>query len=722
MNGDPTQGASGSPQNTAPNARRTSTWWTGRRKAIGAAGAALLFVVAIVAGVAYYWSHRAGGPSDYVEVYVTDLPANFTKLDVRIAGVYVGDPNYTLELVTSRFDLLSLQGPSDALLIAKGSVPAGDHSAIRMVFRSVRALINGEYVDLQLPGSMLTVKHEFGLGTGSGNAFLFDINVEKSVQVTSRGLAFAPHVDAIYVHSYRSGPAAQDASEGPGFVKKEPDFRNNTAPASPRNQSVNQPAPHMEAKRFAMNPTSGANTKFKWNSEGAQPPPTTSTPASSPTDPGGPTTPPTDTGSYLPSPGDVNSVPQDPTAIGGWFVQFVDENTNVTRMIEMVDQVRGEVLFVFGSVAAAYVAMTVEQAKLLAEMAGIDFVESDSEIVMTLASSRTAIRLPEVIDPLLGPKDAQGRPLDGRGVGVGVIDIGFDGTHPDLPHRLVQGVNPLLAANFKVESLFLIDAPNTDLNSGHGTHVLGILGGRGVLDPTQRGIAPGVTAYGFAIGELSTTLWPNTALDWLVQNHDQVSPAIRVVSNSWGSGIRHDPNSLTTRLVEKLVDEGVVVVFSAGNSGGDGRMAATTSQCQIPRAGVICVAAYDDLNAGVRDGKIAPYSSRGWNADASTWPDISAPGSAIRSSRPVLGSVTGVGLLNAYTQMDGTSMAAPHVAGAVALMLQANPNLTPAQVQSILQSTAYKFSDGGAYNANGHIAKGHGLLDAYAAIQLAQAS
>lgn len=697
-----------------------STWWTTRRKAIGAASVALLFVISLVAGVAYFWSQRSEGASDYVEVYVTDLPANFTKLDVRISGVYVGDPNYTLELVSSRFDLLSLRGPTDALLIAKGEVPAGDHQAIRIVFRSVRALLNGQYVDLQMPGSMLTIRHGFGLGSGSGNAFLFDINVEKSVHVTEKGLTFAPHVDAIYVHSY--GSTVAQGSQGPGFTKKDPDFATSGSSESPSNQSVEQPSTKMEAKAFVMQPTASSNSKFKWNAEAA-PPPTTATPTPTVSSQGGEISPaPTSTESYLPSPGEVNSVPNDPTQIAGWFVQFADENTNTTRMIALVEEFRGEVLFVFGSVAAAFAAMTAEQAAELAEHPAIQYVESDEPIVANLASSRAAIRLPQVHDPLLGFKDPLGRALDGQGVGMGVIDIGFDGTHPDLPHRLLHGTNPLLAANFKVESLFLVDAPNTDTTSGHGTHVLGILAGRGELDPTQRGVSPGVKAYGFAIGEASTTLWPNTALDWLVQNHDKVLPPIKVVSNSWGSGAKHDPNSLTTRLIEQLVDEGVVVVFSAGNSGGDGRFPATTSQCQIPKAGVICVAAFDDLNTGSRDGRVAPYSSRGWTTSPSTWPDISAPGTSIRSARPVLGSVTGVGLLNAYTVMDGTSMAAPHVSGVVALMLQARPGLSPAQVESILEASAYKFADGGDYGADGHVAKGHGLLDAYAAIQLAKAS
>lgn len=727
MNGEPRE------SQPEPNARAASpktplssrirAWWHPRRKALGATGVALLFVVSIVAGVAYYWSQRASGAKDYVEVYVTDLPANFTKLDVRVAGVYVGDPNYTLELTTSRFDLLSLQGPGDALLVAKGHIPAGEHDAIRIVFRSVRALINGHYVDLQMPGSMLTVRHNFGLGAGSGNAFLFDINVEKSVKATSGGLVFAPHVDAVYVHSYRSGAAGDggQGTDGPGFSKQEPDFRNESSSASPSDQSVNQPPPHMEAKKFLMQPTATSNSKFKWNAE-AQPPPstgptTTSTAPSPSDDPDG-----ANTESFLPSPGDVNSAPNDPAQVVGWFVQFADENTNTTRMIEMVEAVKGDLLFVFGSIAAAYVAMTAEQAAALAEMAGISYVEADQPVVPNLASSKAAIRLPEVQDVLTGLRDPQGRALDGRGIGVGVIDIGFDGTHPDLPHRLIQGTNPLLAANFKVESLFLVDVPHTDLNSGHGTHVLGILGGRGVVDPTQKGVAPGITAYGFSIGELSTTLWPNTALDWLVQNHNRVNPPIKLVTNSWGSGVRHDPNSLTTRLIEALVGSGVVVVFSAGNAGGDGRFGATTSQCQIPLAGVICVAAFDDGNTGTRDGFIAPYSSRGLASSPSTWPDISAPGSSIRSTRPIFGSVTGIGLLNGYTQLDGTSMAAPHVAGVVALMLQARPGLSPAQVQSILQSTAYKFADGGAYSADGHVAKGHGLVDAYAAIQAAQAT
>lgn len=681
----------------------------------------IALLISFLVGIVYYWNERDSPEQEYVEIYVTDLPANFSRVDVVIAGVYVGADNNSLAVERPAFDLLSLRGPDGALRVAAGYVPRANHSEVRLVFQSVHVTLNGASLRLDLPDPVLVIGHPLGLGGTEGSAFLFDINLDQSIIVTDRGLAFRPVVDALYIHHYGGestavpGLPGADARPAFGDAPSQLPSRQAIEKVDPSPRSTNPFTSTLPPKPTSSSP------KFSWN------PPTTTTPPST-ADPG-PTTPPTTGPSdWLPAPGDVNSLPVDPGDIGGWFVRFVPDEEDQAAMAALVEAAGAQVIFMFGSEPAAYVFANASQARTLSELPNVVYVEADQAVVFNLQSSKQAIQLPSVQDLLFGLRDASGRPIDGRGVGAAVVDLGFDGTHPDLQHRILAPNDPVLLVNYKVESLFTVDLASTDQSSGHGTHVAGILAGRGLGDPTQRGVAYGSSLYGFAIGEVSTTLWPNIAFDWLVQNHAKVDPPIRVVSNSWGSGSAYDPNSLTTRLVERLVEAGVTVVFAAGNSGGDGSIAATTSQCQIPKEGVICVGAFDDNNLGQRNGQIAGYSSRGKLADPYSWPDLSAPGTNIRSARPLIGATTGFGVIP-YETLSGTSMAAPHVAGVAALMVQANPDLSPAQIEAILEQTAYKFSDGGSYTASAdarfnasHYAKGHGLLDAYAAVQLAQAS
>lgn len=730
----------------SPPGRRNpygGSFWQSKTKVWGALAVAAMLMVSFIAAIAYYWVQKSRAEEDYVEVYVTDLPADFSRIDVVLDGVYVGSQEYPLELRQSRFDLLSFHGPEDALLVAAGDVPKGDHREISLVFRSVRALLNGEYLSIGIPDAVLRVEHDYGLATGGPRAVLFDLDLDQSLQVTEFGLVFRPVVGALYIHDYDTDQQTSVPSPGAGGATAPPGSGPRFSSAQqPAKQDLSQGSSGGRAKQpfvWSQPTSSPESSKFNWN----PPPDEYRAPGSNQSGAGQNSSSPHPTdafASYLPETGgaagngtglpptDVLGESPPPPALAppdlGWFVQYVPDmaSGSAAPAFLAIESAGGEILYTFGSVPAAYVLATVAEAEALSKHPQIQYVENDRPVVLNLATSKAALRLPELLNPATGLRDPSGNPLDGRGIAVAVIDIGVDGTHPDLPHWSLNPTNPLLAGNIKVESLFTVDLPTTDQTSGHGTHVTSILAGRGVTDPTLQGVAPGVRVWSLAIGEVQTTLWPNQALDWVVQNHNRVNPPIKVVTNSWGSGSSYDPNSVTTRLVNQLVMAGVTVVFAAGNSGGDGSIATTTSQCQIPTAGVICVAAYDDRGQGTRDGGIAPYSSRGKISDSNSWPDLSAPGHRILAARPIAGAVTGVGLLNAYVELDGTSMAAPHVAGAVALVLQARPGLSPAQMEAILENTAYKYADGGAYGTSGHHAKGAGLLDAYAAVLAAKAT
>ncbi|MGH7256599.1 MAG: S8 family peptidase [Nitrospirales bacterium] len=189
------------------------------------------------------------------------------------------------------------------------------------------------------------------------------------------------------------------------------------------------------------------------------------------------------------------------------------------------------------------------------------------------------------------------------------------------------------------------------------------------------------------------------------------------MSNSWGTRGRFssdDPINIATKAAH---DAGLVVVFAAGNDGPD--LDSLNPYCVAPW--VICVA------AGHKDGRtLADFSSRGIPGDPLYHPTITAPGVDIAAARATTGLVMhtffAVDVVElgsdavAYTAASGTSMATPHVAGTAALMLAANPELTPDDVKALLQATVtampgYREDEVGA-----------GYLNAFEAVSAAQPS
>jgi serine protease AprX len=336
-------------------------------------------------------------------------------------------------------------------------------------------------------------------------------------------------------------------------------------------------------------------------------------------------------------------------------------------------------------------------------------LEEDAPIEILTDTSHDATRGNELLAGEVGDLGV----VDGSGVGVAVVDTGVDGSHPDLDGQVGENVKVLPGG-------VAIPFSDTDLLSlgGHGTHVAGTVAGTGAAsDGTYHGAATGATIHGVSGGTLISMHSALDALEWVLDNHDQVEPAIGVVNNSWGSSGTHDPGSATTQMVNAIVDAGVTVVFAAGNSGGDGSSAQTSPECTNPYPGVICVAAYDDQGEGTRDGDTAGFSSRGASDDPSTWPDLAAPGADIVAACPAYLPVclTGVGMIDPadsllYASLSGTSMAAPHIAGIAAQVLQVAPDLTPAEVEDVLVSTATSYGDPG-------YAEGAGLVDAVAAVE-----
>ncbi|HEX2122394.1 MAG TPA: S8 family serine peptidase [Thermoanaerobaculia bacterium] len=307
--------------------------------------------------------------------------------------------------------------------------------------------------------------------------------------------------------------------------------------------------------------------------------------------------------------------------------------------------------------------------------------------------------------------------VDGSGIGVAVIDSGIDGTHPDLPFgtKVVQNVKIVGTVALSPSIVQVVEnLPNSDTSSGHGTHCAGAVAGSGAASGGHyTGIAPGAHLVGVGTGDAIFVFYALEGFDYVLSKRTQYG--IRVVSNSWGTTGAFDPNDPVNVASKAAHDAGLTVVFAAGNAGpGD-----NTLNPYSVAPWVIGVA------AGNKDGStLADFSSRGIPGDPLYRPSITAPGVDIVSARalntalPVLGLPSDINLDPAwipyYTTMSGTSMATPVVAGTCALLLSANPNLTPAQIKAALTSTATPMPAYGPHQV------GSGYVNAYAAVDHVQ--
>jgi serine protease AprX len=321
---------------------------------------------------------------------------------------------------------------------------------------------------------------------------------------------------------------------------------------------------------------------------------------------------------------------------------------------------------------------------------------------------------------------------DGAGVGVAVIDSGITSWHDDLTYdgtsTNVRVVNGQRVAKF-VD--FVNGRTSAYDDNGHGTHVAGIIAGNGYDTRGARaGIAPAAHLVSLKVlddhgaGYISNVI---SALDWVVDNKSAYN--LRVVNLSVGARVTESFNTDPLTLAAKrVVESGVVVVTAAGNLGknaaGQPQYGAITAPGNAPW--VLTVGAYSHEGTVTRvDDVMAPYSSRGPAAvDFEAKPDVVAPGTGIVSlaaQGSLMYTTKAAYLLNGsvktaykpYLSLTGTSMASPIVAGTAALMIQANPKLTPNLVKAIIQYTAQNYG----YDA---LTQGAGFLNTRGAVQLAR--
>ncbi|WP_162056491.1 S8 family serine peptidase, partial [Pontibacter pamirensis] len=319
-----------------------------------------------------------------------------------------------------------------------------------------------------------------------------------------------------------------------------------------------------------------------------------------------------------------------------------------------------------------------------------------------------------------------GLPVSGKGVTVVINDSGVDGTHEDLKlgknlKQNVMGSTNLNSYTTLAPPTWAENVPNTDTNSGHGTHCAGSVGGLGTMSNGKyAGVATGADLIGYGSGGALFILDAIGGYDYTILN--QARYGIRVISNSWGTSGAFDPNNPVNVASLEAYKRNIISVFAAGNSG----PGADTHNPYAVAPWVISV------GAGDRYGRLAGFSSRGvkdekgtFTAAGRTWtyenrPTIVGPGVDVVSTRvlaPVSSlaaqqdaEVLAVSEVPFYTHMSGTSMATPHVAGIVALLLDANPALTADQVKDILQKTATNMPGMEPWEV------GAGYVNAYAAV------
>lgn len=321
-----------------------------------------------------------------------------------------------------------------------------------------------------------------------------------------------------------------------------------------------------------------------------------------------------------------------------------------------------------------------------------------------------------------------GIPVSGKNIGVAYVDTGIDATHQDLQfgRTVVQNVMFPVAEYAATEwplpegftpMVAVEDQPVTDVEGGHGTFGAAVTAGSGTHSGGfYGGVAPGAKLVGLVAGNDVglTTFALVQAFNYTLVNQFRYN--IRVCNNSWGTMIAsypYDPEDPINRATREMHDRNIVVVFAAGN---DGSLPGAINPFSVA-PWVISVGAGEKEGLG----RPATFTARGEDNGTGTdvagqpadpaappnlRPDLIGSGVDIKSARSKFPGVTNVAgtvpifvgandlttiapaFLPFYTTSQGTSFATPQVTGVVALMLEANPELTPDDVVTILRATA----------------------------------
>ena len=285
---------------------------------------------------------------------------------------------------------------------------------------------------------------------------------------------------------------------------------------------------------------------------------------------------------------------------------------------------------------------------------------------------------------VIGVDAASALGLDGNGVRIGLLDTGINPDHPDLEGRLTAWAE-FDAEGEKIESL-----PHETHYRGHGTHIASVMVGE------VTGVASGsallcALALHSGYGTLEQIL---AAMQWVLDpdNDPETDDGAHIVNMSWGTTAT---SSVLREAVDNMTAVGVLPVCAIGN-GGEGN---TLSPGNAP--GAIGVGSLEE------NGSISMFSGGGlvcWDDKCLQKPDITAPGFGIM----------GIGADGQYQTLSGTSLAAPHICGAAALLLEHNPDLTLSQLKRFLLNTCEDLGE-----PDQDVRYGRGRLDLASALDFA---
>lgn len=390
---------------------------------------------------------------------------------------------------------------------------------------------------------------------------------------------------------------------------------------------------------------------------------------------------------------------------------IVQKTVRDTRVEEMVTRLGGRVTMDLSIINGFAAELQAKNVVRLAHVDGIRQISLDAVMTSTACAQcvDTTTLANAYIRAIGADKVWNNSPyLQGQGIGVAVVDSGIN---PNGDLYTVMGVNRQVA-----DVRFNTDYnQNTSDGFGHGTHVSGIVGGDGSESGGKYiGVAPMVNIVNVKVSnDNGSAMTKNVVqgLQWVLANKARYN--IRVVNLSLNSSVAESYHtSPLAAAVEILWFNKIVIVTSAGNKG---------SGAIYPPANdpfVITVGATDDKGTNqISDDVVTSFSAYGTTGDGVVKPDLVAPGTNIiarlvnsnmglAQAHPANKVANGV-----YFRMSGTSMSAPMVSGAVALLIQKAPTLTPDQIKYRLTATANKNWAG--YSA---IKAGAGYLDIYATV------
>ena len=309
-------------------------------------------------------------------------------------------------------------------------------------------------------------------------------------------------------------------------------------------------------------------------------------------------------------------------------------------------------------------------------------LELDAEVVRVFLDFPVRAYLDTSVPRIQAPR-VWSEGLTGENVRIAILDTGLDVEHPDFRGRVADATD------------FTGEGP-VDMH-GHGTHVASIAAGSGeASNGVYRGVAPGATICAAKVlradgmGMMSDVM---AGIEWAVDK------AVQAISLSLGGPGPCDGQDALSLMCAAAVDAGVVVCVAAGNDGPGGGTIGSPGCAEA----VITIGATDSYD------HVAGFSSRGPTSDGRVKPDVVLPGTDIIAAR-ARDTTMGRAINEHYVVASGTSMATPHASGVCALLLQAEPDLTPAMVKQRIMSTTRGLGES-------PYAQGRGCVDAWRAYQ-----